>query len=76
MEAAPKPERSRMDRAERIYPNDRKTILVLFGLLEARVVKSLHLRPAAIRELGDLEFPDKEHAVLTAFAGGARRPAS
>jgi hypothetical protein len=64
-----------MDRAERVYPNDRKTILVLFGLLEARVEESAS-SAGGYSGAWRPRVSDKEHALLTAFAGGARRPAS
>lgn len=59
--------------ARQEYHND-ESVWVLFDLRDHKQAKSLHLQRAALRELGELEFIDADHAVLIAFAGGARSP--
>ena len=58
---------------EPLYPASRTNIWVLFDLRDRRAAKSLHLQRGALRELGDLEFVDEDHAVLIARPGVARR---
>ena len=57
---------------EESYRNHGEAILVLFDLRDHGQAKSLHLQRAALQELSELEFLDEDHAVLIAFAGGAR----
>jgi len=54
-----------------VYPTGRTEIWVLFDLRNESAVKSLHLQRGALRELGDLELIDEDHAVLIAWPGGA-----
>jgi hypothetical protein len=58
---------------EPLYPTGRTEIWVLFDLREESATMSLHLQRGSLRELGDLEFIDEDHAVLVARPGGARR---
>jgi hypothetical protein len=58
---------------EGFYSTERQSILAIFDLRDRSAVKSLHLQRGALRELGDLEFIDADHAVLIARPGGARR---
>lgn len=60
------------DPANALYSRGKTGIWVLFDLREERAVKSLHLLHGALRELGDLEFVDEDHAILIARPGGAR----
>ena len=56
-----------------LYPTGRINIWVLFALRDRIALKSMHLLRGCLREFGDPDFIDEDHAVLIVWPGGARR---
>jgi len=56
-----------------LYPTGRTDIWILFDLRDRSAVESLHLLRGFFQQFGDLEFIDKDHAILVAWGGAARR---
>ena len=46
---------------------------VVFDLRDRIALKGMRRLRGCLREFGDLEFIDEDHAVLIAWRGGARR---
>ena len=56
-----------------LYPTGRTNIWVVFDLRDRIALKGMRRLRGCLREFGDLEFIDEDHAVLIAWRGGARR---
>jgi hypothetical protein len=56
-----------------LYPTGRTNIWVVIDLRDRIALKGMRRLRGCLREFGELEFIDEDHAVLIAWRGGARR---